>query len=244
VARLKAWGVALSAAELINEARTVLPRRIANLYAYWPARPGSAERVKDYSGNSRDWTATGTLTDEDDPPIGWGAVPGQRVRPVTMYSQALDGSLTPAGAVVRQTKKVLAGGLTPSGGLVRQAKKILAGTLTASGTLSAIRLYLRSLAGTLTSSGALVRKPTKALTGTLTSSGALVRQAKKLLAGTLTSAGVLVRQAKKILAGTLTSSGAITSTCLSAWHCCSSELISAEKALQLRVTSPELILNT
>lgn len=73
VAAIKAWSVALTAAEVAREVYTIRPVRTANLYGFWPVRPGSGERVKDYSGNGRDWTEAGTLTDEDPPPISWGA---------------------------------------------------------------------------------------------------------------------------------------------------------------------------
>ena len=71
VADVKAWSSALTIEELKNEMWTVLPRRFANIYGFWPCFSG-AIRLKDYSGNGRDWTAGGTLTDESSPPVSWG----------------------------------------------------------------------------------------------------------------------------------------------------------------------------
>lgn len=76
VAAVKLWsGVALSAAEIANEMRTIRPQRLDSLHGWWPCFPGAGERARDYSGNGRNWTEGGTLTDEDGPPLPWGAAP-------------------------------------------------------------------------------------------------------------------------------------------------------------------------
>lgn len=230
---IKIWDVALTAAEIAQEMNTVAPRKLANLWGWYPTRPGSGERAKDYSGNGRDFTEGGTLTDEDPPPISWGGRIGRRFRAgATTYNQAvagtltsagaltrqtgktLAGTLTSAGALVRRTTKVLAGTLTSAGALIKQAHKVFGGTLTSSGALTAARVFLKAIGGTLTSSGALVKTTTKTLAGTLTSSGAVIKRTTKGLAGTLTSSGALtgVRVFLKAVGGTLTSSGALVKT--------------------------------
>lgn len=73
VAAIKIWDAALSAEEVAAEVRSIRPQRLANLNGWWPCFPGSGERARDYSGNGRNWTESGTLTDEDPPPVGWGA---------------------------------------------------------------------------------------------------------------------------------------------------------------------------
>ena len=77
-AAIKIWTAALTADEIAAEMRSIRPVRLANLWGWYPTRPGSGERAKDYSGNGRNWTETGTLTDEDAPPIWWGARGGHR----------------------------------------------------------------------------------------------------------------------------------------------------------------------
>lgn len=72
-AYVKAWSVDLTVAEIQQEMYVVRPRRALNLYSWTPLLPGATERLRDYSGNGYDWTATGTLADEDGPPISWGA---------------------------------------------------------------------------------------------------------------------------------------------------------------------------
>lgn len=69
----KLWNRALTSAEILNEARTIRVQDATSLYAWWPMFAGSAEYIKDYSGNGRDFTAGGTLTEEQDPPLSWGA---------------------------------------------------------------------------------------------------------------------------------------------------------------------------
>lgn len=70
---VKIWDAVLTQAEIQQEMRTIRPHRFANLHGFWPLFPGSGERLRDYSGNGRDWTEGGTLTDEDPPPLSWGA---------------------------------------------------------------------------------------------------------------------------------------------------------------------------
>jgi hypothetical protein len=73
IAAIKAWSTALTLAEVVNEIPTILPRKFSNLYGWWPCFPGATERLRDYSGNGRSWTESGTLSDEDPPRISWGA---------------------------------------------------------------------------------------------------------------------------------------------------------------------------
>jgi hypothetical protein len=71
VVPLKAWSTNLSDAEVVAEMRQITPVRWTNLYGFWPT-PFGADRINDYSGNGRNWTSNGTITDEDGPPIAWG----------------------------------------------------------------------------------------------------------------------------------------------------------------------------
>lgn len=73
LACVKIWEAQLTAAEVLQEMYTVIPQRMTNLWAWYPMLPGATERLLDYSGNGRDLTAGGTLTDEDGPPVSWGA---------------------------------------------------------------------------------------------------------------------------------------------------------------------------
>jgi hypothetical protein len=63
----------LTAAEILQEMHRIRPVRTANLWAWWPMFPGIGERTLDYSGNGRDLTETGTLSDEVSSPVGYGA---------------------------------------------------------------------------------------------------------------------------------------------------------------------------
>jgi hypothetical protein len=128
----KAWTVALSAAEIASEMRSVRPlHQLNNLYAWWPMRAGATERAKDYSGRGRNWTENGTLVDEGDPPIWWGARSGfrHRVAGGVQHTQSLAGTLTGSGAIVRQIGTRVAGTLTSGGNIARIASKLMSGTL-------------------------------------------------------------------------------------------------------------------
>ncbi|MCC7208325.1 MAG: hypothetical protein IT323_13540 [Anaerolineae bacterium] len=75
VADMKLWSAAISGAEIAQEMYVKRPLRTANLYSWLPTWPGATERIKDYSGNGRDWSVTPTISDVDNPPISWGGVP-------------------------------------------------------------------------------------------------------------------------------------------------------------------------
>lgn len=73
VAAIKLYSTNLSVAEIQNEMHKILPSRTDSLTGWYPGFPGAVERLADYSGLGRNWTEAGTLTDEDPPPVGWGA---------------------------------------------------------------------------------------------------------------------------------------------------------------------------
>ena len=222
---------ALSSAELEIARQRQRPDRA--MYLWSPL----FNDATDYSGNGRNWTAGGSLTYEDGPPVSWGARPW--VLPVvaasgTTYNQSADGTLTTAGAMVRQanktvagslttagailrsTAKTVAGSLTTAGTVVKQTAKTMAGTLTTAGTLASVRTYLASLSGSLTTAGTLTRSTGKTVAGTLTTAGAILRSTAKSLAGTLGTAGALVADFilggptyTQAVGGTLTTAGAL-----------------------------------
>ncbi len=74
VSHIKAWDANLSADEIAREVNSIRPVKLDNLNAWYPTLPGATERLADYSGNGRNWTAGGTLTDEDGPPVSWGGM--------------------------------------------------------------------------------------------------------------------------------------------------------------------------
>jgi hypothetical protein len=70
---VKVWGAALTDAEMDRESRSIAPVRSANLNGWWPMVHSTlADCIKDYSGNARDWTATGTPTIGQGQPVPWG----------------------------------------------------------------------------------------------------------------------------------------------------------------------------
>jgi hypothetical protein len=130
----------------------------------------------------------------------------------TTFDQAVSGTVTPAGAVTRQTGKVAAGAVTPAGSLVRLVAKTVAGTVTPAGALATIKAVLRSFTGTVTPAGAAVRQVQKPLAGSTTPAGVLVRQPQKRMTGTVTPAGALatIKAVLRSFAGAVTPTGALT----------------------------------
>lgn len=109
VAYIKAWSAALTLEEVAQEMNVIRPVRTENLYGWWPTFPGSGERAADYSGNGRNWTEGGTLTDEDPPPVSYGA------RFWVVPFVAAGGPVTIAAALGTLTLTGLAATVAPSG---------------------------------------------------------------------------------------------------------------------------------
>lgn len=130
---------------------------------------------------------------------------------VRQPGKALAGSTTPAGALLRTAGKALAGAVTPAGALTRQVAKVLAGTVTPAGVLAVVKAVLRSFTGSLTPAGVLARRPGKALGGAVAPSGAAARSTAKTFAGAVSPAGALatIKAVLRSFAGTVTPSGAL-----------------------------------
>lgn len=71
-AAIKIYSAVLTAAEIAQEMRQILPLRTANLNGYYPLFSTDDDEI-DFSGAGNNWTVTGTLATEDGPPIPWGA---------------------------------------------------------------------------------------------------------------------------------------------------------------------------
>ena len=74
VTAIKCWQAALTADEIKAEMKRILPARTANLHSFVPAIDGNVSQgVQDVTGNSRHWSAQGTLSAASQtPPVGWG----------------------------------------------------------------------------------------------------------------------------------------------------------------------------
>ena len=81
VAALKIWsGVALTAAEIEAERWFYTPVRTTDLHLWSPFNDQDDSNFRDYSGNGRHWTETGTVAQSgiDGPPISWAPARRQR----------------------------------------------------------------------------------------------------------------------------------------------------------------------
>lgn len=75
IANIKLWDAELTIDEINAERNQFLLRRFTNINLWCPTFTGATERLADWSGNGRNLTSNGTLTDEDQPPIPYGAAP-------------------------------------------------------------------------------------------------------------------------------------------------------------------------
>lgn len=192
MAHIKIWAAYLTDAEIQQEMYSIVPQRLENLWGWLPAIETGSARTNEWSGAGNTWTANGTLTDEDGPGIAWEVyVPGHWLVPAVGGGPVLlsvGGSLTPAGALVRQPRKELAGSVSPAGSTLKQIARLLAGALTPSGAVSnetSGGTTPLSVSGALVPSGALLRQVNKSIAGALTPTGSMLRQAGKRLAGAM-----------------------------------------------------------
>jgi hypothetical protein len=126
----------------------------------------------------------------------------------TGYTQSLDGTITPDGAVAQAVTNTAAGTVTPDGSILKAISQALAGTVTPDGAISSnLRVILQALAGTITPDGAIARLVGKGLAGTITPAGARARAVTQALAGTLTPAASRARLVANVLAGLLSPAG-------------------------------------
>lgn len=70
---IKIFDAALTATQIDTERRYRTPRLVSSVNRWTPCLAGSSERLMDYSGQGRNWTAGGTLTDEAQANLNWGA---------------------------------------------------------------------------------------------------------------------------------------------------------------------------
>lgn len=72
VAYMKMFTVSPAAGQLVNERRQIRLASHSNVYGWWPMLKGSQRNV-DFSGNGRNWTENGTISDTAGPGLTWGA---------------------------------------------------------------------------------------------------------------------------------------------------------------------------
>lgn len=197
LAALKIWsGTALSQAEVQAEMRTIRPHHTTNLYGWYPMFPGASERVRDYSGNGRNLSSGGTLTDEDPPPLSWGglaaligALPngivhqgaaalagtatitaGARLMLRAAVAISGDSALAPASRVIANANAVLTGQAT----LSSSARSLvgIAAALVGEGSLAAGGRVLLLGAASLSGQGAITAAALLSLRGAAALSGA------------------------------------------------------------------------
>lgn len=131
---------------------------------------------------------------------------------VKQDGKALSGAVTPAGAATKQANKSASGSVAPSGSVVRSFASALAGAITPSGALA--KVFSSTMSGSITPSGTLdaLRTALLSLAGSLGLSGALARRASKGLTGSVTPAGGLAKRIGKLLSGTIAAAGAVVTS--------------------------------
>lgn len=164
LAGIKVWDAALTDAEIENEAETLMPQRFANLNLWTPGFPGSGERTRDYSGNGRNLTEGGTLTDEDAPPIAYGArslwFPFVAAGGSTQFA-TFSASATGAASFLKVPTKIVAVAGTGAGTFVKVPTKLFS-SVTGTGSASFVKAPAKIISlVTATGAASFVKVPLK-----------------------------------------------------------------------------------
>jgi len=141
---------------------------------------------------------------------------------VRKSSKFPSGSLTPSGALTRLTSKYPSGSLTPVGVLARMTSKFPVGSITPSGVLATARMFTKLLEGSVTPVGVISRLTSKYPLGSVTPTGSVSRQTSKYLLGSTTPSGALSKGIFKSLTGSLTPSGILETAVLFTQDCAGS----------------------
>lgn len=227
---IKAWSTTLDVAAVANEIYTVLPRQRTNLYGFWPCFLGASERLLDYSGNGRNWTESGTLTDEDAPPVSWGARSSFRifVTTGTIYNQAIDATAGNAFTLIKSAGKIIAIANTPvftktalinktlsytapdATTFIKQTGKNIVATNSASVLIARAITFIKTITASVGSAATFVKSIGKHVNVTIGNIVTFVKGIGKTIVSTANSAVTQIRNVAKSIA-TMVNSTAVFS---------------------------------
>jgi len=129
----------------------------------------------------------------------------------TLFIQAVSGTITGAGKLIRETNKLVVGSITSTALLVRATLKLLAGSIITTATVVTAQAFTLALVGAVTIAGVLTKETIRTLTGSITAFNILstIKAVTKLLAGSITASSSLVKLTYKIVSGSITATGAL-----------------------------------
>lgn len=126
---VKIWGsVFATNAELDAERLQYLPSKLTNLHLFSPFINTGGTSFLDISGNGRNWTEGGTVTDEDGPPIPWKMGRHRVLIPTSStqsYSATMSGGALSGGSLVLTAGAIKAssgGALTGGAGTLKAGR--------------------------------------------------------------------------------------------------------------------------
>lgn len=153
-------------------------------------------------------TPTGVPTKLTSISVDGAVTPTGALAAISLFKQTVTGAATPAGTLVKSTRKVVAGSVVPTSAMVLLTKISLAGVVTPTGVI--IRQTRKGLAGAVTPTGALAALTlfSQTVTGAATPTGALVKSTLKPLAGAVTPVGTQTKLTTTSLSGAVTPTGA------------------------------------
>lgn len=195
-AGIKVWDAALTDTELLAEMQQYLPVRIANLHLFSPCvHTAAADCLFDFGSSARSWTANGTHSVEDGPPIPWGGSP-LRVGPINNVTTPISAlaTTTPPASMLRAITRALLATTTPVADLAKGRATLTAAQAVTTPPATLTKTFLRPVAALAATSpvAGLVRQTGKILRIATTPPATLVRATGKILRATSTPVTSLV----------------------------------------------------
>ena len=128
----------------------------------------------------------------------------------TLFTKALSGTITAAGALIKQTQRGLSGAITAAGALTKRTALSIAASIAPAGAV--IKRTATSQSGSITPAGSLTANftLTKVLSGAISVTGGLAKSTLKALNGSMQIAGHLVKETRKNLGATIAVAGTVT----------------------------------
>lgn len=207
----------LTQAQIELLGKGISPLRLARalgqtLKIYLPMWDATTEAVADLTDTGNDGTLNGIPAKAGShapvqlwfPP--WPTLPTALAVIETIL---VGGTVTPAGALIKQPNLTTSGSVTPVGTLIKMCLKVLVGSITPTGSLLNNVIRALSVGGSITPAGSLVRQAQVIFIGSIASGGALADQVQHRLSGSITPAGSLVNLVQKIIAGAITPTSAL-----------------------------------
>lgn len=129
---------------------------------------------------------------------------------LTYVTQAAGGSISPAGALVKDEALGVAGSISPAGSLARVSTLGVSGAITPAGDLATTLIFVVAVDGSISPVGALAFLTAMGIAGSITPAGDLVRSESIGVSGSMTPTGGVTMLDTLAISGSISPAGSLT----------------------------------